>query len=78
MNTRRNVAQRLEEEITNVGVPPRGDQVPPLDKDVNDDQAPVDHPRLTDDALRDDRFRMAQEITIQEQAATTQAQDMTT
>ena len=39
MNTRTNEAGRLEEEISNAGVPPRCDQVPPLEKDVNDDQA---------------------------------------
>nr|XP_004250674.1 uncharacterized protein LOC101247491 [Solanum lycopersicum] len=63
MNTRRNVAQRLEEEITNVGVPPRGDQVPPLDKDVNDDQAPVNLPPLKDSDIRVALFQMSQTIT---------------
>ena len=44
MNTRRNAARRLEEEIANAGVPPCGDQVPPLENDVNDDQALVNPP----------------------------------
>ena len=38
MTTRINAARRLEEEISNVGVPPRGDQVLPLEEDVNGDQ----------------------------------------
>ena len=39
MNTRRNAARRLEEEIANAGVPPCGDQVPSLKEDANVDQA---------------------------------------
>ena len=38
MYTKRNAAQRLEEEIANVGFPLSGDQVPPLEKYVNGDQ----------------------------------------
>ena len=44
MNTQINAAQRLEEEISNVGVPARGDQVPPLEEDANDDKAPINLP----------------------------------
>ena len=47
MNTRRNEAQRLEEEISNAGVPPRGDQVPPLEEDAN-------RPPLMNEAIRAD------------------------
>ena len=36
MNTRWNATRRVEEEIANAGVPPRGAEVPPLEKDVND------------------------------------------
>ena len=50
MNNRRHAAQRLVEEMANAGVPPCGDQVPLLEEDVIDDQAPVD-PSLTDDAI---------------------------
>ncbi|TMW83479.1 hypothetical protein EJD97_001585, partial [Solanum chilense] len=34
----RNASRILKEEIANAGVPPRGDQVPHLEEDVNDDQ----------------------------------------
>ena len=51
MNTRSNAARRLDAEISNAGDPPCGDQVPPLDEDMNDDKAPVDPP-LTDGAIR--------------------------
>ena len=40
MNTRRIDAQRLDEEIANVGASPRGNQVPLLKEVANDDQAP--------------------------------------
>ena len=39
MNTRRNVARRLEEEVDNVGAPPHDEQVPPLEENANVDQA---------------------------------------
>ena len=71
MNTRRNVTRWVEKEISNAGVPPRGDQVPPLEEDANDDQAPID-PLLTDGSIRAALFQMAQAITTQAQAATTQ------
>ena len=76
MNTQRNVAWRLEEEIANAGAPPRGDQVPPLEEGVNDDQTPVNPPPLMDDNIRSTLFQMAQAITTQAQAATAQAQSM--
>ena len=44
MNTQRNVAQTLEEEIANEGAPPQGYQVPPLKEEVNDGQAPFNPP----------------------------------
>ena len=39
MNTKINMARRLEEEICNAGVLPYGYQVPFLEEDVNNDQA---------------------------------------
>ena len=72
----RNAARGLEEYIANEGVPPRGDQVPHLKKEVNDDQAPVDSPPFTYGAMRVALFQIAQAITTQEQDATTQAQSM--
>ena len=62
MNTQRNETRRLEEEIANAGVPPHGDQVPPSEEYVNDDQAPADTP-LTDGAIRAALFKMAKAIT---------------
>ena len=41
MNTRRNASRRLEEEISNAGPPPYGEQVPPLSEDANVEQAPT-------------------------------------
>ena len=76
MNTRRNAAQRLEEEIANTGVPPSGDKVPPIEEDVNDDQAPVNPPPMTGENIRDALSQKAQAITTQAQFATTQAQTM--
>ena len=70
MNTWRNAAWRLEEEIANSESHPRGDQVPLLDEDMNDDQAPV-NPPLTDGAIRVSLFQIAQAITTQAQAAIT-------
>ncbi|XP_069148033.1 uncharacterized protein [Solanum lycopersicum] len=70
------LSPRLEEEIANAGAPPRGDQVPPLEEGVNDDQTPVNPPPLMDDNIRSTLFQMAQAITTQAQAATAQAQSM--
>ena len=76
MNTRRNAARRLEEEFDNACVPRSSDQVPPLDEDMNDDQALVNFP-LTDVDIRDTLFHMDKAITTQTQDTTTQAQAMT-
>ena len=77
MNTRRNAARRLKDEIANAGAPPRGDQVPQLDEGSDIDQAPVNPPPLTNENIRTALLQMAQAITTQAQAATTQAQYMT-
>ena len=60
-----------------MGVLPCGDQVPPLEKDVNDDQDSVNPLHLTDEAIRSALFQMAQVFTTQAQDATTQAQVVT-
>ena len=52
MNTRRNTARSLEEDIANAGAPPHNDQVTPLREGENDDQAPVNSPSLTDENIR--------------------------
>ena len=65
MNTRRNVARRLEEEIANMGVPPSGDQVPPLEEDVNDYQAPANPSHLTDENKRAALLKISQAMMSQ-------------
>ena len=77
MKTRTNEALRLEEEITNAGVPLLGNQVPPLEKYVNDGKALINPPLLKDEDVMIDLFQMAQAITTQAQPVTTQAQSMT-
>ncbi|TMX02698.1 hypothetical protein EJD97_020319, partial [Solanum chilense] len=74
----RNTAQRLHKEIVNLGVPPRNNQVPPLEEVANDGQAPSSPLALTDGDIRVAFLQMAQAITIQTQAVTTQAEVMTT
>ena len=78
MNTWKNAARRLQEEIANAGAPSRGDQVPLLEADGNDDQAPVNPPPLMDGDIRYAFLQMSQAITTQAQSITTQAQSMTT
>ena len=73
MNTRRNVARRFQEEISNAGVPPRGDQVPLLVEDVNNYQASANPYYLIDSDIRVAFINIAQTITTQTLAATTQA-----
>ena len=74
MNTQRDTTRRLDEEIANVGAPTRGNQVPPLEEDVNDDQAPTNPLPFTAGELRAAFIQMSQEITTQGQAATSQTQ----
>ena len=76
MNTQRNASRRLEEEISNAGVPPRGEQVPPLEEDANVEQAPTNPPSFMDENIRTALLQMYQAITTQEQASTIQAQAM--
>ena len=77
MKTRRTAARRLDEDIANVGVPRRGNHVPDLEEFENDDQASTNLPALTHGDIRDAFLKMAQDITTQEQAVTTQTQVMT-
>ena len=78
MKTQRNLARRLDEEISNEGAPPCGDQVPPLEEDANTDPALVNPHPLTDENIRTALLQMAQYITTQAQTSTAQAQAMTT
>ncbi|TMX03111.1 hypothetical protein EJD97_018162 [Solanum chilense] len=77
MNTRRTYARTLDEDITNAGVPPRGNQVHLLKEVANNDQVPINPPPLTDGDIKVAFLQMAQVITTQTQAVTTQAQSMT-
>ena len=52
MNTQRNAARRLEEEIANAEAPPRDDQAPSLEEDANVNQALVNPPPLMDGDIR--------------------------
>ena len=65
MNTQRNASRRLEEEISNAGVPPRGEQVPPLEEDANVDQALVNLPPLMDEDIRASLIQLPQDATVQ-------------
>ena len=67
MNTQRNAARKLEEEIANVGAPPRGEQVPPLEEDVNMEKVSVNSPPLMDENIRNALLQMALDITTQAQ-----------
>ena len=73
MNTRRNTARRLEEEVSNTGAPPHGDQVPPLEEDANMEESPSNPPPMIEVQMRDILAQMDQEITTQVQATTVQA-----
>ena len=57
------MARILEEEIANAWVPPRGDQVPSLEEDVNDDQASMNSLSLMDENIRAALFQMTEAIT---------------
>ena len=52
MNTRRNVARRLEEEVANAGALTYNEKVPPLEENVNVDQAPTSPPPMTEAEMR--------------------------
>ena len=64
INTRRNSARRLEEEVAYAGAPPHDEQVPPLKENANVDQAPANPPPMTTQALAE---------TLQAQAMKAQA-----
>ena len=76
MNTRRNFAQSIEEEISNAGAAPHGDEVPTLEEGENADQAPVNPPPVMDENIRVVVLQLDKDITTQTQAATAHAQAM--
>ena len=73
MNTWSSMTWKNEEEIANAGVPPRGDKVPPLEKDLNDDKSTANPPALNDENIRSALLQIAQSITTNAQGATTLA-----
>ena len=73
MNAWRNTTRILEEEIANAGAPSRGEQVPPLEEDVNVYQAPVNPPPLMDEDIRAPLIQLAKAATVQAQDMTSQA-----
>ena len=73
MKTQRNEAEKLEEEISNAGAYPHGDQVPLIEEGMNDDQDPVNPPPLTDGDIRSSLFQLAPAVTAQAQAMKAQA-----
>ena len=71
MNTQRNAAQILEEEIANAGVPPQGNQNPPLEEEIDDDQALVNPlPTFMDGDIRAGFLHFDHAITTQSHAFT--------
>ena len=76
MNTQTTAARELNEEISNAEVPPRGNQVPPLEEVTNDDQAPVNPSLLIDGYIRAAFLQMSQDIITEAQSGTTKAQSM--
>ena len=65
MNSRRNTARRLEEEVANAGAPPHDEQVPPLDENSNVDQALANTPPMMEAEMRAILDQMAQDMTTQ-------------
>ena len=65
MHTQRKAAQWIKEDIASAGVPPRCNQVPPLEEVAYDNQAPINPPPLKDGEIRAAFLRKAQAITTQ-------------
>ena len=73
MNTQRNAARRLEEEVPNAGAPLHDQQVPPLEENANVDQAPAKPQLMTEVKMGAIIAQMDQSMTTQAQAVDTQA-----
>ena len=71
MNTWRNVAWRLEEEIFNAVAHLRGEQVTPLEEDAYVDKALTNPPPLTNGDVMSSLIQLAHVSTVQAQAMTT-------
>ena len=77
INILSNAARRLEEEVSNAGAPPHGDQVPLFEKNANVDQPPANPPPMTEEDIRAILYQISLAINTQAQAATVQSQAMT-
>ena len=64
MNSRRNTARRLEEEVANAGAPPYGHQVPALEENANVDQAPANPLPMMEAEMRGIVAQMAQALLL--------------
>ena len=71
------MAQRIEEEVANIGDPLHDEQVHPLKENANVDQPPANPPPMTEVDKRDILAQMAQAITTHVQASTVQDKVMT-
>ena len=71
MNTQRNVAQTLEEEIGNAGSPPTVINFLHLKKSANMEQASVNPPPFTDGDISHALIKLAEAAIVQAQAITT-------
>ena len=52
VNTGRNAARRLKEEVAHAGSTPHDEQVPPHEENANVDQAPDNFPPMTEVEMR--------------------------
>ena len=79
MSTRRAAARRVEEDLSNAGVPPQGNQDPPQDNQApQGSQALVIPPTMTDGEIRSSLVTLDKTMTTQAQAVATQAQSIMT
>ena len=65
MNTRRNVDRRLEEEVVDARAPSHDEKVPPLEENINIDQASTNPPPMTEVEMRVILVQMVQGMTTQ-------------
>ena len=75
MTTRGVTARRVEEDLANAGVPPKGNQVPSQDNQVpSQQQAPVIPPPVTNGKIMSTFLTLAQDITTQAKVVATQSE----
>ena len=72
MNAWRSAARRLDEEISNVGARPHGNQFHPLEEGGKNNHAPVNSPPLADGNIRVALVQLAEDATAQAQVVMAQ------